>query len=139
IDYNLLKQVRRDYVQNMVESDYVLCCRGLGNYSFRLYEALSCGRIPVLINTDCVLPYDFWIDYKDYCIWVEEREISDLPEIVADFHARLSPQAFIAHQQNCRALWEHYLSPRGFFSNLHRHLQDLGLISSKLCQVSLRP
>jgi len=124
LDFPLMQKVRQEYLENMINSDYILCCRGLGNYSFRLYETLCCGRIPIFINTDCVLPYDFKINYKKYCVWLEQKELHRLPEKVAEFHARLSPQDFINLQQECRQLWFDYLSPTGFFTHIHEHLEN---------------
>jgi hypothetical protein len=121
---NELHNVRRDYVANMVESDYVLCARGAGNFSYRLYETLCCGRIPVFIDTDCVLPYDFEIDWKQYCVWVDGTEVSRVAERVSAFHDQLSDREFSQLQQQCRQLWLDYLSPQGFFKNFHKHLQQ---------------
>jgi hypothetical protein len=118
VDYGRLQSARIDYVTNMVNSDYVLCLRGGGNFSYRLYETLSCGRIPVFVNTDCSLPYDQVINYKDYCVWVEEDELPRIGEKVAAFHEGLTPAAFIELQHACRRLWETSLSPFGFFSML---------------------
>ena len=118
----LLQRLRQEFVHNLVESDYILCVRGNGNFSYRLYETLSCGRIPVFINTDCVLPYDFAVDWKEYCVWVELQELPHIGEKVAEFHARLSPADFKELQCRCRDFWQHWLSPEGFFANFHRHL-----------------
>ena len=117
------EKARFEYVHNMVESDYLLCCRGVANYSNRLYEILSCGRIPVFIDTDCVLPYEFEIDWKKYCVWVDEKELPWIDEKVADFHSQLSPKEFIDLQHECRKLWKEWLSPEGFFNNLYRHFR----------------
>ena len=114
-------RARQDYVANMVESDYVLCMRGGGNFSYRLYETLSCGRIPLFIDTDCVLPYDFMKDWKNYCIWVPEEELHLVADKVAEFHDSISSDDFIGLQHDCRRFWEQYLSPTGFFRNFHRH------------------
>lgn len=119
------KNVRHDYIQNVLESDYILCCRGSGNFSLRIYEALCLGRIPVLINTDGCLPYAFEIDWKRYCVWVDEKEFEKLPQKIVDFHNSQSPESFEALQLQSRELWESRLSPRGFFSNLSRHFADL--------------
>ena len=100
-----MQKARQEYVQNMIESDYILCARGAGNFSYRLYETLSCGRIPVFIDTDCVLPYNFAIEWKKYCVWVNEGELSHIAEKVAEFHSRLSPQEFLDLQSACRRLW----------------------------------
>src|SRR5262249_13879124 len=39
-DAQRMQRVRREYVENMLQSDYVLCVRGAGNFSYRLYETL---------------------------------------------------------------------------------------------------
>lgn len=113
---------REEYVQNMVDADYVLCTRGTGNFSFRLYETLSCGRIPVFVDTDAVLPFEEFIDWKKYCVWVDQSEVDQIAQKVADFHASLTPEEFYDMQYNCRMLWEQWLSPHGFYSNLWRYL-----------------
>ncbi|BAZ40632.1 hypothetical protein NIES4101_65930 [Calothrix sp. NIES-4101] len=118
----MAEKLRLEYVQNIIDCDYVVCCSGYENYSMRLYETLSCGRIPVFINTDCVLPYDFTINWKKYCVWVDESEISSIAEKIVDFHNSLSAQEFVELQYQCRRLWEEWLSPEGFFRNLFRHL-----------------
>ena len=121
-DPRIMLQARQEYVSNMVESDYILCARGAGNFSYRLYETLSCGRIPVFVDTDCVLPYDFLVDWRDHCVWVDEREIDDAGEIVAGFHEGLTEQEFEELQRSCRRLWEEYIRPAGFFSKFHHHV-----------------
>jgi hypothetical protein len=114
------RMARREFVDNIVESDYVLCARGHGNFSYRLWETLSLGRIPVFVDTDCVLPYDFLVDWRDYCVWIDRTEIPRIGEKVAAFHERLSPADFVERQHACRRLWEEYLTPEGFFANFHR-------------------
>lgn len=116
---------RKVYGRNMAESDYILCCRGYGNYSFRFCEIFSSGKIPIFINTDCVLPYDFEIDWKKYCVWLDESEIPMIAERVAEFHDRLSAKDFIDLQHECRRIWQERLSPEGFYSNLYRHLDQI--------------
>ncbi|MBI3583565.1 MAG: exostosin family protein [Nitrospinae bacterium] len=123
IDFERMNKLRQEYVQNMVESDYILCARGGGNFSYRLYETLSCGRIPVFINTDCVLPYHSEINWKKYCVWLDENEVDRTAEKVAEFHEALSPDDFVNLQKRCRKLWEDWLSPVGFFANFHRHFK----------------
>jgi len=117
--------VRREYVQNIVESDYVVCTRGAGNFSYRLYETLSCGRIPVFVDTDCVLPYDFLVDWREHCVWVEEDDLPQIGERVLEFHEGLGEKEFVELQHHCRRFWEQYISPEGFFSNFHRHFNGL--------------
>jgi hypothetical protein len=120
-DAQTMQRVRVDYVRNMLDSDYILCARGAGNFSYRLYETLSCGRIPVFVDTDCVLPYDFMIDWRDYVVWVEEARLDEIGEQVLEFHESLSDGEFAELQRECRRVWERYLRPEGFFANLSKH------------------
>jgi hypothetical protein len=122
VDPAAMLRVRREYVENMADSDYVVCARGAGNFSYRLYETLSLGRIPVFVNTDCVLPFDFEIDWRDYVVWVDESEVERAGEIVTAFHERLSDSEFEELQRACRRLWEERISPQGFFAHLDDHL-----------------
>jgi hypothetical protein len=125
LDVDLWMKRRAEYVQNIVDSDYVLCTRGNGNYSYRLYEALSLGRIPVFVDTDCVLPYDFEIDWPSYGVWLDRTCVNDVGERVATFHAKLGDGDFVDLQRRCRQLWEEFLSPAGFFSKFHLHFARL--------------
>lgn len=109
---------RKNFVENILESDYTLCVRGLGNNSIRFFETLCCGRIPVFVNTDSTLPFDDIIDWKKYCVWVEEKDIDRIGDVVAEFHRNISNEDFIAMQKNARKVWEEYLSPVGFFKRL---------------------
>jgi hypothetical protein len=120
-DESTLAEQRREYFANLLGSPYTLCVRGRGNYSLRFYEALCCGRIPVLVNTDCVLPFENQINWKDYCVWVEDSDISRIGEILSDFHARISDVEFKELQLACRKLWLDYLSPESFMRNLSKN------------------
>lgn len=121
----IARQLRLEFCRNIIESDYVVCCSGYENYSIRFYETLSMGRIPILLNTDCVLPYDFAIDWKKYCVWVEKNELNSIADKVIDFHRKLSAQDFIDLQHECRRVWEEWISPEGFFNNFYRHLEKV--------------
>jgi len=109
---------RKKFVENILESDYTLSIRGLGNNSVRFFETLCCGRIPVFVNTDSTLPFDNLIDWKSLCIWIEEEDIDRIADIVAEFHANISADEFAELQLKARKIWEDYLSPTGFFNKL---------------------
>lgn len=112
------RQKTTEFYTNMLESDYVLCVRGGGNFSKRLYETLAMGRIPVLINTDCVLPFDNIIDWKKYVVWVEQSDIKHITDKLVAFHESLSNDEFKALQCSCRELWEKHLNRAGVLASL---------------------
>jgi hypothetical protein len=114
---------RQEFLENMVDSDYVLCARGDGNWSIRFYEALCLGRIPIVIDTDLVMPYDSLVSWRDYGVWIDRSEIGAIGAKVAEYHERMGDAEFEDRQRECRRLWEEYLSPVGFFRHFHRHFQ----------------
>lgn len=119
-----LRHARDEYVRNMLDSDYVLCVRGIGNFSYRLYETLSMGRIPVFVDTDCVLPLEFDVDWREHCVWVDESEIDQIGDRVLEFHESVDDDEFEERQHACRDLWAKRISPQGFFASFHRHFEQ---------------
>jgi hypothetical protein len=114
------KQTTEEYYRNMIESDYIVCVRGNGNFSARLYETLAMGRIPVIINTDCIYPWDDLLDWKKIGVWVEQDEILQVADKISAYHTTVSTIDFEKAQLNAHRIWVDYLSMSGFFSTLLR-------------------
>ncbi|MDR6966998.1 hypothetical protein J2X31_000998 [Flavobacterium arsenatis] len=99
-----------EYYDNIKTSDYVLCVRGAGNFSVRLYETLMMGRIPIFVNTDCLLPFGDKIQWKNHVVWVEWKNRKNIANLVAEFHSKLSDYDFKTMQLENRKLWKEQLS-----------------------------
>ena len=112
------QQLRNEYKQNMLGSDYVLCLRGAGNYSFRFYETLSAGRIPLLIDTDCSLPFADEIDWARHCCIVPENQLGRVCELLHEFHQRLGPPEFQSLQIENRRIWSTYCEVFAFYNQV---------------------
>ena len=110
-------KTKQEFYNNMRDSDYVVAVRGAGNFSVRFYEALAMGRIPVFINTDCLLPLEDKIDWNKHVVWVEENEINQIEEKIIDFHNKLNPESFKRLQETNRKIWEEKLTLGGFFKH----------------------
>lgn len=100
----------REYFENIQHSDYVLCVRGAGNFSVRLYETLMMGRIPIFVNTDCLLPFEDTLDWKQHVVWISWKDRKNIADQVADFHQNISPKDFENLQISNRNLWKSGLS-----------------------------
>ena len=107
-----------EYYNNIKESDYILCIRGAGNFSIRFYETLMMGRIPIFINTDCILPLEEHINWKDHVVWIEWEQISRINEIIYEFHKNIEPEQFVALQAKNRKLWKSKLQPKFMIQTL---------------------
>lgn len=116
-------ETTKEYFRNMAESDYIVCVRGGGNFSVRLYETLAMGRIPVFINTDCLLPLSDSIIWRDHMVWVEHSELKQIGQKIKEFHNQLTPDDFNNLQKRNRKLWEEKLTIGGYFNNLLLRLE----------------
>lgn len=113
---------RKEYVDSMINSDFVLAPKGDGNFSVRFYEALALGRVPILIDTDCVLPREDVIDYESVILRVPYTELHTLPDHVADYYASHTPESWRARQERARELFPTQLRYDRFMSALFESL-----------------
>jgi len=70
IDYN-------SFVNVVSKSNFTFCPRGLGLSSYRFFECMFLGSIPVLFADDVILPYEDIINYDDMIIRIPESKILD--------------------------------------------------------------
>ena len=106
----------RIYFKNMAAAQYVVCYRGAGNFSVRLYETLASGKIPVVICSDNNLPFEEEIDWNKFIV-VPARKWKDTAKIIFDFHSALSAEEFVALQNHARHIYEEYISYKGFMTH----------------------
>lgn len=103
-----VKNLQEEMVSIILDSDYALDVRGDANNSARLFEILSLGRIPVIIDTERNFPFKDRIDYSSFALIVDFGDINKLAEIVADFHKNISPERFEEMQRNARNAFVNY-------------------------------
>jgi len=113
------------FIDNIINNDYTFCMRGGGNYSIRFYETLCLGRVPIFIDTNCVLPFEEKIDWKNLCLWVDENNIDRIGELIIDFHSSITNKEFKERQLYAREVWEKYLSKEGFTEKLSLLINDI--------------
>ena len=66
----------------MSRSTFSLCPRGYGATSFRICEALQHKSIPVYISDKPWIPFNDMIDFNDYGVIVNEKEIDHIDNIL---------------------------------------------------------
>jgi hypothetical protein len=122
IDPTKAAAARREFVASVVGSDYVLCVRGAGNYSFRFFETLCLGRIPVVVDTDSVFPLEHRIDPRSFSVWVPRSELHRIDQLVVG-HFESIRGRFAEELARLRALWLDWYSPSGFFAAFAQDLR----------------
>ncbi len=124
VDTELQKQTTsQEFYDNINENLYTFCMRGIGNFSVRFYETLALGRIPILLDTDCRLPFSDTLDWHSHCIIVKDSKIS-IVEQVLNFHNSKSEKEIINIQKNNRLLWENYLTRESYFIKLYNIFKE---------------
>lgn len=119
-------KLRREFVDNLLESDYCLDVRGDANASIRLFEILSLGRIPVIVDTERNFPFSDVLDYASFSYIVDFRDLARLPELLATFHAALSPEQFVLMQKNARAAYRDYFRVDALTQHLMQAIRVAG-------------
>jgi hypothetical protein len=113
-----------EYLQNIQTNLFIFCYRGVGNFSYRFYETLMMGRIPILINTDCVFPFDNIIDISSIGLIIDETDLINsnknlINEIKTYYKTNINNLLDIQH--NNRKIWEDYYSCNGFITQFYKH------------------
>jgi len=116
----LKEKAIEEFNNNIRRSLYGFCCRGAGNFSFRFGEILSHGRIPILIDTDCSIPYENSIDWKEHAVIIPERDIENIVEIIVEHYEGLTDDDLMDVQINNRNIWKSHFTPLGFCKNLSK-------------------
>jgi hypothetical protein len=117
-DERRVHAARQAFIENILSTDYTLCCRGRGNFSYRFYETISAGRIPLLIDTECVLPFADRIEWNRHCVIVPADDMKEAPARLRAFHDALSPADFLELQRANHRLWDEMLSPLAFLKTV---------------------
>ena len=97
-----------DYVHALVRSKFVLCPRGIGPSSWRLFETMRVGRVPVVISDDWVPPPG--IEWDSFVVRVAEADIRQIPSILASLESES-----IVRGQRARDEWQRCLSYESMF------------------------
>lgn len=111
----------------MSRSVFSLCPRGLGRASFRLYEALSMGSIPVYVWDDLEwLPYQDELDWSEFALSVRVSELPELPRRLES----ISAQQIARMQERIRELYEDYFTLDGTCRQIERRLPALSHVEA---------
>ncbi|HEV8590563.1 MAG TPA: exostosin family protein [Pyrinomonadaceae bacterium] len=119
-----LEELRAEFVENLEGSDYALDVRGDPNVSVRLFESLSLGRIPLILDTERHFPFSDVLDYDTFSVRVDFRDLKKTSDILAAFHASLTPQKFVAMQHAARDAYVNYFRLDGITKQLVRALRE---------------
>jgi len=122
---------QRKYADTLAASAFVLCPRGSGTSSYRLFETMQARRVPVIISDEWVAPSP--MDWS-FAIRVPERDIPDIPEILRSHEDEWDDRSAAA-----RRCWETHFSPEVIFNYAGDQLGELSDCPRTLTQARRDP
>lgn len=82
-EYNVNKSEFDHFIDTTKKSIFTICPRGYGKQSYRFYEAIQLGSIPIYIyDNEPYLPFLDEIDYNEFAITLNVNDIENLKEIL---------------------------------------------------------
>jgi hypothetical protein len=118
--YIVGKQPYEEYTRTLSRSDFTLCPSGFGRTSFRMYEALAMGSIPVYIYKDTPwLPYQTQIDWDRCALLVERRNIGTVPSLIAS----IGDEEIRQRRDYIDSLYDRFFSLHGICENIRLYVE----------------
>ena len=119
------------YARNIGKSKFVLCPRGKGPATLRLFETMLIGRIPVIISDQWVAPKG--PDWKSFSICIPENQVHTIPDVLEAAEPKAQDMAEAA-----RIAWERWFSREVTFHRIVEWCLDI-MGSRPTSDVLLRP
>lgn len=107
-----------EYADTIRDSAFVLCPRGGGTASFRLFETLLHGRVPVIISDEWMAPEG--PDWTGFSLRVAEADVPHIPSLL---EAREPAAAEMGRA--AREAWEEWFAPDVLFHRIVEWCLDI--------------
>jgi len=75
-----IEAYQRKYQQLMIQTKFVLCPCGLGVSSWRLFETMRAGRVPVIVADHWTRPKG--PDWEAFALFVKENAVHEIPALL---------------------------------------------------------
>jgi len=115
---------KRQYIDEIKDSIFVLCPRGTSPNSYRLFETMSLGRCPVIISDDWV--ETIGPDWGNCSIRISEKDIDSIPSLLEKHRTK-----GIVMGAKARDEWEKYFSDKPKYQQYLQQIVDLSSTPSK--------
>jgi hypothetical protein len=101
----------KSYRELISQSKFILCPRGFGASSIRIFEAMSAARVPVIIS-------DRWhptplVPWQDFSVLVAEKDVLRIPTLLHQLESGWEEKGKLA-----RRAFDEFFAPNVFFERL---------------------
>lgn len=125
-----IKEIKNDEKQNLFEqlpseSVFTLCPRGIANWSFRVFESILCGSIPVILSDSYVKPFSSVLAWDTFSLTFAESQLQEVDQILLGLRPEI-----ISYLQSNLARVQHYFTLSGLWELLLRDLESAYQLNS---------
>lgn len=120
----------RAYAQTLSRSKFIVCPRGRGPSSIRLFEALQVARCPVIVSDEWLPPP--FVDWVRCSIQVPEEAIEHLPAILREREAEAE-----ALGRAARLVWEQHFAPARLLNTLVRSCLEIHRVTPARSRIGI--
>lgn len=113
-DIKVSDEKLNDFISNTSRSKFALCPRGYGKSSFRLYEAMQLGAVPVYVSDDHYLPWTDELDWSEFCVLIKEEQIQDLKNILKS----ISDEKYNKMLERIKQIYQEYFTLDGMCNQI---------------------
>ena len=111
-----MTKISNTYSKLIQESKFVLCPRGNGTSSIRLFEAMKLGRAPVVISDNWVPPSG--PDWNSFSITIPENEIGQIPRLLEEIEDKS-----VEMGRRAEIEWNNWFSNQGSINSILQFLK----------------
>jgi hypothetical protein len=105
----------------ITDSIFGLCPRGYGPASFRMYETMQMGCIPIYVSDEFWLPFSDLIDWERAALLITPEKILDIPKLVDELIASGKWVDMLEYGKRC---YEEHLSWSGTIKTIRRVVEN---------------
>lgn len=105
------QELRRSYVKAMNSSLLVLSVKSHseGVIRYRVYEAMTAGKVIIHVNDGCVYPLADRIDYDRFVVRVPEADVDRVGQIAEEYLRTRTALELLERGQYARRMWDRWL------------------------------
>lgn len=108
------------FLNTSMQSKFVLCPRGYGLNSFRLYECFQLGSVPVIITDEFFLPWSDELDWNEFAVLIHEDMIPEIYDVLST----IDDEYYQRMLDNGMKLYRDYFTLRGVCNQILRRLNE---------------
>ena len=110
-DDDAIHRLNASYMETVRQSRFVLCPRGVGCSSQRIFEVMCMGRAPVILSDEWIPPAG--PEWERFSVTIPEADVLALPRLLAERETSAREMGRVAREQ-----WERWFAPPVLFDTV---------------------